>query len=62
MTLAFRFGTKLDDIKLTNKIEEPELLIMSISKEFIQNLMKTNVEFKLRIKILLSNLLDQCND
>ncbi|CAD8157477.1 unnamed protein product [Paramecium pentaurelia] len=60
--LQFKFGLKLYDLQLTNKIECPEILIMNISQEFIRNVIQSDDSFKLKMKIILSNLLDQCQN
>ncbi|CAD8055498.1 unnamed protein product [Paramecium primaurelia] len=60
--LQFKFGLKLYDLQLTNKIECPEILIMNISQEFIRNVIQSDDTFKLKMKIILSNLLDQCQN
>ncbi|CAD8153795.1 unnamed protein product [Paramecium octaurelia] len=58
--LQFKFGLKLYDLQLTNNFENPEFLIMNISQEFIRNVVKSDDAFKLKMKIILSILLDQC--
>ncbi|CAD8071644.1 unnamed protein product [Paramecium sonneborni] len=58
--LQFKYGLKLSDLQLTNEIQNPEFLIMNISQEFIRNVTQSDDSFKLKMKIILSNLLDQC--
>ncbi|CAD8045372.1 unnamed protein product [Paramecium primaurelia] len=60
--LQFKFGLKLYDLQLTNNIEYPEFLIMNISQEFIRNVTQSDDSFKIKMKIILSTLLDQCQD
>ncbi|CAD8156746.1 unnamed protein product [Paramecium pentaurelia] len=60
--LQFKFGLKLYDLQLTNNIEYPEFLIMNISQEFIRNVTQSDDSFKMKMKIILSTLLDQCQD
>ncbi|CAD8159811.1 unnamed protein product [Paramecium octaurelia] len=60
--LQFKFGLKLYDIQQINNIESPEFLIMNISQEFIRNVIQSDEQFKLKMKIILSNLLDQCQN
>ncbi|CAK91602.1 unnamed protein product (macronuclear) [Paramecium tetraurelia] len=60
--LQFKFGLKLYDLPQTQNFEYPELLIMNISQEFIRNVVKSDDAFKLRMKIILSSLLEQCQN